>query len=154
MTTSSHADQAKVTGRDILIARLRGMADWLAVHPDLPISPFCDVEISVFGQDLDGARGAMASAPGGWRKGTTAASNFISYEHGDYDPEDPARWNVVYRIHVAKDDSTCERVQIGTKFVPEHEEPVFEWKCAPDYEAAEPGYSPQLRAVSDANTDA
>ena len=115
-------------GRGILIARLRAMAAWLEANPDLPLSPYTDVTISYFGT-RDDARAARESAPGGWRKHTSPTDNYITYQHGDHDP-DSGKWDVTYEIHVAKSgSSTCERVQVGTRHVEAHDEPVYEWKC-------------------------
>jgi hypothetical protein len=114
-------------GREVFIQRIRAMADWMEAHPDLPLSPYSELQVSYFG-DMGEARAAREHAPGGWRKQTSPTDNFISYEHGDDDGT--AEWQVTYVIHVAKSgSSTCERVQVGTKHIEEHDEPVFEWKC-------------------------
>jgi hypothetical protein len=113
-------------GRETLTLRLRLMADWLDANPQLPISPYSDVQIIEF-CDMEQAREARRSAPGGWKKSTSPTDNFITYEH-HAEESDSIRWRVIYAIHVSK-KATCERVQVGTKHVEEHDEPVFEWKC-------------------------
>jgi hypothetical protein len=119
-------DNADPKDRATLIARLRGMADWLEANPGVPVSPYSEVTVAVFGADLEEARAARAAAPGGWRKQTSPTDNYISYEHGEDDGT--VRSRVTYAIHVAK-SATCERVQIGVKHIEAHDEPVFEWKC-------------------------
>jgi hypothetical protein len=115
-------------GRELLIRRLHDMADWLEANPGVTVSPYAEVTISHFAADMDDARAIREAAPGGWRKQTSPTDNYISYEHGDHDPASN-RWRVAYCVHVAKSSATCERVQVGTRHVEEHDEPVFEWKC-------------------------
>ena len=116
-------------GREILTARLRAMADWIDANPRLPLSPYSKIMISCFGSDMKQARAARRDIPGGWAKDTSPSSNYITYVHGrDDDDPDPSRWQVTYNLHVSK-SATCERVQVGTRHIEEHDEPVFEWKC-------------------------
>jgi hypothetical protein len=124
MLTSAGFQQA---GRSTLIARLHALASWLEANPDVPVSPYSDIIVNYF-TTLDEARAVREAAPGGWRKQTSPADNYITYEHGETDGT--GKWKVFYALHVAKSGSdTCERVQVGTKHVEEHDEPVFEWKC-------------------------
>lgn len=126
----TQAVQPAVTGdgRGVLIARLRLMAGWLEDNPDVPLTPYSAVHVSFFGGTEAGARELRKAAPGGWRKDTSAADNYITYQHGDSDPQ----WEVLYQYHVSKEAMACERVQVGSRHVEEHDEPVYEWKCAPD----------------------
>lgn len=116
-------------GRETLIARLHAMADWLQAHPDIPLSKYSEVIISAFPGSLDDARDAMDSAPGGWTKTTSPASGYISYARSLAD-RDSYQWRVTYQMSVSKDKSpSCTRVQVGTKYVEAHEQPVYEWQC-------------------------
>jgi hypothetical protein len=115
-------------GRELLTARLRAMADWLDANPAVPLHPYSEVTISYFSDDIEEARAAREAARGGWRKQTSPTDNYITYEHGDNGDQQFNQWSVTYALHVSK-AATCERVQVGTKHVEEHDEPVFEWKC-------------------------
>jgi hypothetical protein len=129
-------------GRDILIARLRAMAQWLEDSPGVPVSEFSPVHVSQWTDSVDDARAVMAAHPGGWSKDTSPTDNYITYRHGDADPADPNRWNVLYQLHVRKEAGACERVQVGTRrveAVEAHDEPVWEWRCAPAADAPQPG---------------
>jgi hypothetical protein len=117
--------------RSVLTARLRAMADWLDASPGIPLSPYISVVINQFAT-MDEAREARSSAPGGWVKDNNAASSWVTYHH-DASPGPDAdavavKWQVRYSLNVSKAD-TCERVQIGSRHVEEHDEPVYEWKC-------------------------
>jgi hypothetical protein len=116
-------------GRAVLTARLRAMADWLDANPGVPLSPYSEVQINYFTNDIEEARAAREAARGGWRKQTSPTASYVTYEHGDTDGgEFAGKWAVTYAIHVAK-AATCERVQVGVRHVEEHDEPVYEWKC-------------------------
>lgn len=115
-------------GRGVLIARLRLMAAWLEDNPGLPLSPYIPVTITQFASTEEEARAIRRAAPDGWRKNMSPQSDWVTYEHGEQD----SRWEVTYELHVSKEVTACERVQVGTRHVEEHDEPVYEWKCAPD----------------------
>lgn len=104
------------------------MASWLEAHPEVPLNPYIPISIDQFANTEEEAREIRAAAPGGWRKDGNQTSDWVSYEHGD----DDSRWEVTYRLNVNKEATACERVQVGTRHVEEHDEPVYEWKCAPD----------------------
>jgi hypothetical protein len=121
-------------GREVLTARLRALADWLDASPGVPLSPYCSVQVNTFAENMDDARTARASAPGGWEK--DSVGNYFAYTRA-FLPDDSGKWEVSYALNVNK-AATCERVQTGVKHVEEHDEPVFEWKCVPEPEP-EPG---------------
>lgn len=75
------------------------------------------------------ARAAMASAPGNWTK--KQAEDQIRYEksYGE---------KLVFSMGIWR-SQVCERVQVGTRHVeaiPAREEPVYEWRCAPEADAS------------------
>lgn len=116
-------------GRKILTARLRALADWLDANPEVPVSPYGQVQVYQFTDDMDIARAARASAPGGWDKDTSPVDNYITYQHKALpELDDSDKWTVQYALHVSK-SATCERVQTGVRHIEEHDEPVYEWKC-------------------------
>jgi hypothetical protein len=121
-------------GREVLTARLRALADWLDASPGVPLSPYCSVQVNTFADNMDDARTARASAPGGWEK--DSVGNYFAYTRA-FLPDDSGKWEVSYALNVNK-AATCERVQTGVKHVEEHDEPVFEWKCVPEPAAHDP----------------
>jgi hypothetical protein len=130
MTTTTAGPAQLAEGRQLLTARLRAMADWLDASPGVPVHPYSAVIISYFGE-LDEARAARESAPGGWRKETSEVSSWISYEHGEQGDDGDMKYQVTYQFNVSK-ETTCERVQTGVRHVEAveaHDEPVFGWKC-------------------------
>lgn len=117
--TRRAAEQAERRASDI--AGLRQLANWLEDHPGIE-APYA-MGGAVF-VELAEARDFMAEAPGGWDK----------RDSGDY-------WaygrqfagHVTYTAYVAR-ENLCRKVQIGTKTVdavPEHDEPIYRWECAP-----------------------
>lgn len=126
---------ADTTARDIkrrdMISGLRAMADALENHPELPIPYSIAADTfwrtggdgRIAGQiQQDDARQAMAALPGGWAK--TVGNTFISYVQ-------PFGDDVSYSICVER-SQVCQRIQVGTRPVPAHDEPIYEWKCEPD----------------------
>lgn len=114
--------------RTAMVAGLRAMADDLEAGK-LPL-PY-DISPSVFwsldektGQiadriTKDDARKAMYNAPGAWEKITNEA--YVTYIK-NYST------NVTYNICTSRLES-CKQVQVGTKHVEAHDEPVYEWVC-------------------------
>jgi len=126
-TTSEMSDK-----RRGIIQGLRDMADALQAHPELP-TPY-DITVSIFWQIGDDgrlgehvrqehARAAMAALPGGWEK-QADGGDFISYIRA-FGPD------VAYQINADRAE-VCRRVQVGTRNVPAHDEPVYKWECGPE----------------------
>ncbi len=116
--------------RSVLTARLRALADWLDANPGIPVSPYTEMTINSF-SSMDEAREIRASAPGGWSKANSTTSKWITYKYHPLPGADPDKWQVSYNLNISKED-TCERVQTGVKHIEEHDEPIYEWKCAPE----------------------
>lgn len=73
----------------------------------------------------DDAREAMRGAPGNWEKRINGDRVLYVKSYGD---------DVEFTINVQRTDQ-CERVQVGERHVPAvpaHNEPVYEWRCAPE----------------------
>jgi hypothetical protein len=122
-TETHDADRAE------MIAGLRAMADWLEAHPGVAVDRFSPVTMNLFAETEDEARAVRAAAPGGWEK--DAKGDYLTYAR-QFSGEG-YRCVVEYQVHVNK-RSTCERVQVGTRHVEAveaHDEPVYEWRCAP-----------------------
>jgi hypothetical protein len=116
--------------RQGIIKGLRDLADALESRPGLP-TPY-RVEVDLFWQIADNGnlggrirpehgRAAMAAMPGDWSK--RSADAFVSYNRA-FGPD------VTYGINVDR-AKVCRKVQVGTRNVPAHDEPVYEWKCDP-----------------------
>jgi len=135
--TSEPAVTGEPEGRGILIARLRGMADWLEAHPEIPLSPHVSIGIHQFADSEAHARQVRKAAGGGWVKQASPESDYVTYVHGDGAP-----WSVKYFLNINKAATSCERVQVGTLHVEAHDEPVWEWRCGP--QEAEPSKTVQL----------
>lgn len=114
-----------------MIRGLRAMADWLEAHPGIPVSRYNPVTMTLFPADEAEARAIRAAAPGGW--GKDPAGDFIAYER-QFSGAGSGTSRVQYRVLLSK-NQTCERVQVGTRHVAAHDEPVYEWRCAPAEDA-------------------
>lgn len=103
------------------IAGLRQLANWLEDHPGLEVPYALGGAVFV---ELAEARAFMAEAPGGWEKKDSG-------DYWAYDRKFAGR--VTYTAYVGR-EQLCQRVQVGTKTVeavPEHDEPIYRWECAP-----------------------
>lgn len=140
--------------RQGIIKGLRELADALEATPGLP-TPY-DVHTDLFWQlddnaslagrlTQDIARAAMAALPGDWSKSSPSTGSYISYDRsfGEY---------VTYSLNIDRAD-VCRRVQVGTKTVPAHDEPVYEWECGPETDvsvALAEHTAPALEAIQQA----
>jgi hypothetical protein len=100
---------------------LRQLADFLENNPSVEL-PY-EMGGAVF-VELDEARAAMQAAPGGWSKDVT--DNYWAYER-------TMPGSVKYTMYVDR-ANLCRKVKIGTRrieAVPEHDEPIYKWDCAP-----------------------
>jgi hypothetical protein len=109
----------KQLNRQEAIDKYRKMADWLEAHPDVPV-PHGNACSGTW-LSLEDARKAMHLS-GSWTK--AYSENQVEYEH----EVAPGLW---FWIWVSRSE-VCQRVQVGTKHVEAHDEPVFEWKCGPE----------------------
>lgn len=81
---------------------------------------------------MDDVRAIMARTPGGWRKDIYGPSITYTRKYGSYSNNE-----VTVCFEVNREEQ-CTRVQTGTRHVeevpavPAHDEPVYEWQCAPD----------------------
>jgi hypothetical protein len=107
--------------RAAAIDSLRQLAGFLEANPSIEL-PY-EMGGAVF-VELYEARAAMQAAPGGWSKDAT--DNYWAYER-------TMPGNVKYTMYVNRAD-ICRKVKIGTmhvEAVPEHDEPIYKWDCAP-----------------------
>lgn len=121
--------------REATIASLRELADALENTPmiSLPTPRVCAYQY--LGADptpdavdveplltVSHVRSAMRHIPGGWSKSQAeSATEYVKTFTG--------RLKWTFRVCRS---TTCEQVQVGTRIVPavpEHEEPVYEWRC-------------------------
>ncbi|SRR5581483_417152 len=123
------------------IASLRAAADWLEQYPELP-KVYCG-NIAVFykSDDQKADVAVVAKAMGAAEKVYTESIFLLKKMFG-------REANISY---VADREQVCEQVLVGKRiepahtipateerFVPEHEVPVYEWRCAPLLAASEP----------------
>lgn len=118
---AEQAERRAAERRASNIAGLRQLANWLEDNPGIEMPYTMGGAVFV---ELTEVRAFMAEAPGGWDK----------KDSGDYWAYDRKfAGHVTYTAYVAR-ENLCRKVQVGTKTVdavPEHDEPIYRWECAP-----------------------
>src|SRR5207249_1104216 len=112
-----------MTNREKYIQGLRDIADFFESRPDLPI-PDCGEDFHIWEKSLTTAR----------ERGLQMSPCEKKYIGDSY--FELLRQFGPHTVRCVWDrDDVCERVQVGTKHVPEyvvkaHDEPVYEWNCS------------------------
>jgi hypothetical protein len=79
------------------------------------------VYATIYTGDVTVVRGLYRRLVGGWRKYGSAKSYATNYVREFSD--------LVELIVSVSKGAACERVQVDTKHVEAHDEPVYEWRC-------------------------
>ena len=125
-----------MTDRPEMIASIRALADFLEIHPDVPVENI-----------LAYSYPSLAQA----RKATHLSGSWDKSFHGslvDYDKT--IGEHVKLSMSVMRSE-VCTRIQTGTRHVdtvPAHDEPVYEWKCSPDPDEPDPATEADAAALS------
>lgn len=120
--------------RTNFIASLREFANLLEANPDLPV-PYYSFA-SVWAENEEHGRNSRHGVHG-WKKNNRKEDGYFSYSL-PIGGEEFGSGTITYTIMVPKSE-VCKKVQVGTRMVEAveaHEEPVYEWVCGPESEAA------------------
>lgn len=111
--------------RTEIIANLHAMATLFEQHAELPV-PYL-VYISAWVDDMETAR-TIRKGIHGWKKSTSSSRADTEYNLSIGGGNEYGAGSVTYSLSVPK-TKTCTRIQVGTKHIEAHDEPVYEWVC-------------------------
>lgn len=125
MTTKTRDAVEEVVQRQLTVAGLRQLADWLEANPDVPVTKYDQVGVVAFGSGKAEAGAVALAAPKMDKR----------YTSGLFEGSVKFAGNVRYEINIAREQVCTKRV-VGTKHVeevtyPAHDEDVVEWDCTP-----------------------
>jgi len=127
--------------RASLAVAIRALADFVEAG-DAIMDSCMEARLTVFNNDLDKVRELMGRSPGDWNKEDAGA--WIAYNKRFLVG---GRTFATYTAYVSKASTgTCQQVQVGTRHVEAHDEPVFEWRCTG---AEEPVTTDDIAAVQE-----
>lgn len=107
-----------------IVANLHAMATLFEQNPELPV-PY-SIYISTWVDDMETARSSRKGICG-WKKVASPSRANTEYNLSIGGNEYGAG-SITYSLSVPKTE-TCKRVQVDTRHIEAHDEPVYEWVC-------------------------